>query len=147
MPTLTNAMGLDVAFRADAVIAVADRDPESGADVTCVYGLGPSFQKVRETVDGFLTRIGRRDQFAAFTRPNGTAIWISAPAVSVVTMAAQQGLYSADTKTVIIAGAFTQAVKESMDAVKATAARFKFSAGCVRKTASHFSSTRFRRCG
>ncbi len=118
MPTLTNAMGLDFAFRADAVIAVADRDAESGADITCVYGLGQSFQKVRETVDGFLTRIGLLDRFTPFTRPNGTTIWINAPAVSVVTMA-QEGLFGPGAKSVIIVGALSQAVKEPIEAVRA----------------------------
>jgi hypothetical protein len=118
VPTLTNTMGLDFVFRADAVVAVADRDTETSTDVTCVFGLGPSFQRIAETVDGFLTRIGKLDRFAKFTRPNGTPIWLNVDDVTVV-LAAQQGLYSADTKTVIIAGAFTQAVKEPMDVVKA----------------------------
>ena len=134
MPTLTNSMGLDFVFRADAVVAVADRDAETSTDITCVYGLGPSFQRTSETVDGFLTRIGRADRFAKFTRPNGTPIWLNVDDVTVFTVA-QQGLYSADTKTVIIAGAFTQAVKESMDAVKAAL------------IAARCSALKIRRCG
>jgi hypothetical protein len=118
---LTNPMGHDFAFRADVVVAVSDRDPESGAEITCVYGIGASYQKVRETVDGFLSRIGLLDKFAPFTRPNGTTIWINAPAVTVVT-AAQEGLFGAEVKTVIMSGAFTQAVREPMSTVRATLA-------------------------
>ena len=121
MPILTNIMGHDFAFRPDTVVAVSDRDPESGTDVTCVFGLGASFQKTRETVDDFLTRIGLRDKFAPFTRPNGTTIWINAPGVTVVTVA-QDGLFGADVKSVIVVGGFTQAVREPMSAVRATLA-------------------------
>jgi hypothetical protein len=121
VPTLTNTMGLDFVFRADAVVAVADRDTETSTDVTCVFGLGPTFQKTSETVEGFLTRIGLRDRFTKFTRPNGSPIWINSHDVEVV-MVAQQGLYSADTKCVILAGGFSQAVKETMDVVKAALA-------------------------
>jgi hypothetical protein len=110
-------MGHDFIFRTDTVVAVSDRDPESGANVTCVYGLGASFQKISEPLDGFLTRIGRLDKFAKFTRPNGTSIWINAPDVTVVTKA-QEGLYGPEVKSVIIAGGFTQAVKETMDVVR-----------------------------
>jgi hypothetical protein len=121
VPTLSTIRGLDLAFRADAVLAVADRDAESAAEVTCVYGLGPSFQKINETVDAFLSRIGMSDKFAKFTRPNGTAIWISAPAVNYITTA-QEGLFGAEVKTEIHAGGFRQPVKENLTQVRATVA-------------------------
>ncbi|HWE45297.1 MAG TPA: hypothetical protein VG407_04640 [Caulobacteraceae bacterium] len=118
LPTLTTIRGLDLAFRADAVVAVSERDPESGAEITCVYGLGDSFHKISEPVDGFLSRIGLLDKFAKFTRPNGASILICAPAVTVLTTA-QEGLFGPEVKTVIIAGAFSQAVKESLHQVRA----------------------------
>ncbi|HEY3811786.1 MAG TPA: hypothetical protein VGL66_01055 [Caulobacteraceae bacterium] len=119
MPSFTNSMGLDVAFRADAVVAVADRDAESGAEITCVFGLGANYQKIREPVDGFLSRIGLKDKFAKFTRPNDTSIWINAPAVTMVTTP-QPGLFGATTSAVIVAGSMSQAVKESIEEVMAS---------------------------
>ena len=121
MPVLTTTRGLDIVFRADAIIAVADRDPEGGADVTCVYGLGPNFQKIAEPVDTFLTRIGKVERFARFTRPNGSPIWFNVDTVDVA-MTAQEGLFGAEVKAVIVAGPMTQSVKETLDAVRANLA-------------------------
>jgi hypothetical protein len=115
---LTTTNGQQISFDPSAVAAVADRDVDTGAAVTCVYGLSPGIVKVSETVDGFLGRLGIAGKFVKLTRPNGSPVWINASAVSLL-RAPLPGEYPPNAKSVIKVESFTQAVTQDPAIVKA----------------------------
>lgn len=110
-------MGFDTA----AIIAIADRDPCTGAAVTCIYGLSPppwAFIKVRESVGTFLGRFGIASWFVKLTRPGRSPVWINAAAVFLLRKPLP-GEYPADAKSVVFASGLVQAVTQDPAIVKA----------------------------
>jgi hypothetical protein len=117
MPTLTTTDGSQFTFAADAVVAVADHDADTGAAVTCVYGVTAGVLKIGETVAGFIARIGETAHFAQLTRPDGSSVWISGPAVSAL-RSPLPGEYAPGVQTVVTAGSLTQGVTQGLLAAK-----------------------------
>lgn len=110
-------MGFDPA----AIIAIADRDPYTGAAVTCIYGLSPppwAFLKISESVGTFLARLGVAGWFVKLTRPDGSPVWINAAAVFLLRKPLP-GEYPADAKAVVFASGLVQAVTQDPAIVKA----------------------------
>lgn len=97
--------------------AVADKDVQTGTAGTVIYGLAPGRVRVNETVDTLFQRLRLGAAFAKLTRPDGSAVWIQGKAVQVARQPLP-GEYAAGVNSVIFAGAFTQAVRESLDQVK-----------------------------
>jgi hypothetical protein len=131
---LTTTDGQQISFDPAAVAAVADRDADTGAAVTCVYGLSPGVVKIPEPVSAFLGRLGIVGKFARLTRPDGSPVWIDAAAVSLL-RAPLPGEYPPNAKCVIRAGALTQAVTE--DPATASAA--------IQASGGHLGARQFRR--
>jgi hypothetical protein len=77
---LTNSEGTAFRFDPKAVAAVADHD-DVGDAATVVYGVIKAPQRIDETVDGFLTRIGVKAKLAKLTRIPATGLWVSPDAV------------------------------------------------------------------
>jgi hypothetical protein len=110
-------MGFDPA----AIIAIANRDPYTGAAVTCIYGLSPppwAFIKVTEPVSTFLARLGIASWFVKLTRPDRSPVWINAAAVFLLRKPLP-GEYPADAKSVVFASGLIQAVTQDPAIVKA----------------------------
>jgi hypothetical protein len=84
MANLTTADGLVFLFDPSAITMVADRDADTGALGTNIYGLQAGPLKTAGTVDTFLSGIGLLANFAPLTRPNGSPVWVNAKAVNVV---------------------------------------------------------------
>lgn len=118
MADLTTVDGFRYSFEPGAVVAVTDRAVETGAAVTCVYGLTPAPLRIAETVDGFLARIGVSAGFVRLTRADGSPIWVCAAAVSSL-RAPLPDEYADSVRAVITAGGLTQGVEEEPDAARA----------------------------
>lgn len=118
MADLTTVDGFRYSFEPGAVVAVTDRDVDTGAAATCVYGITPAPLEIAETVDGFLARIGEAAGFARLTRADGSPIWVHAAAVSSLRSPLPDE-YAGSVRAVITAGGLTQGVEEDPDAVKA----------------------------
>jgi hypothetical protein len=115
---LTTTDGQQISFDPAAIVAVADRDANTGNAVTCVYGLSPGIVKIDETVAAFLGRLGIAGKYAKLTRPDGSPVWINATAVSVL-RAPLANEYPPVVKSVLRAGSLTQAVTQGPSIVKA----------------------------
>lgn len=118
MADLTTTDGETISFDPAAIVAVADRDVNTGAAVTCLYGLSPGIVKISESVATFLGRLGIAGKFVKLTRPDRTPVWINAGAVSLL-RAPQPGEYPPDARSVVRAGSLTQAVTQDPAIVKA----------------------------
>jgi hypothetical protein len=113
--------GRRIGFDPGAIIAIADRDPYTGAAVTCVYGLSPppwAFIKVSESVGILLARLGIASWFVKLTRPDRSPVWINAAAVFLLRKPLP-GEYPADAKSVVFASGLIQAVTQDPAIVKA----------------------------
>jgi len=112
--------GKRIGFDPSAVIAIADRDPYTGAAVTCVYGLSPpwAFIKVSEPVAALLARLGIAGWFVKLTRPDRSPVWINAAAVFLLRKPLP-GEYPADAKSVLFASGLIQAVTQDPAIVEA----------------------------
>jgi len=111
MATLTTTGGATINFNPAAIDAIGDHN-DTGAAVTCVYGIPPSMLMVGETVQAFMQRLGIEKDFAQLTRPNGWLAWIRGSAVMAL-RAPVQGEYPPTAKTVVYTSSLTQAVKET----------------------------------
>ncbi len=112
MATLTTVDGIQITFESRTVSALADHDANTGAAVTCIYGVNEGVLHISESVQAFMTRVGITENFARLTRPNGSPVWINGSAVSSV-CAPLPGEYVPDVETLVFAGSLTQGVKES----------------------------------
>jgi hypothetical protein len=118
---LTTTAGQRIGFNPAAIIAIADRDPYTGAAVTCIYGLSPppwAFIKVSESVGPLLARLGIASWFVKLTRPDRSPVWINAAAVFLLRKPLP-GEYPADAKSVVFASGLIQAVTQDPAIVKA----------------------------
>lgn len=115
MADLTTTDGETISFDPAAIVAVADRDVNTGVAVTCLYGLSPGIVKIAKPVAGFLGIAGK---FVKLTRPDRSPVWINAGAVSLL-RAPQPGEYPPDARSVVRAGSLTQAVTQDPAIVKA----------------------------
>jgi hypothetical protein len=116
---LTTVDGLQFSFDPAAVSAVTDRDPDTGAADTCVYGITAGFVKIRETVNGFLGRLGIAGKFAKLTKPNGAPVWINAPAVTSVRAASTSLGDPPKANSVVSVGSLTQRLTQDLVTAKA----------------------------
>jgi hypothetical protein len=110
--------GRRIGFDPAAIIAIADRDPDTGAAVTCIYGSPWAFIRISESVGAFLARLGIASWFVKLTRPDGSPVWINAAAVFLLRKPLP-GEYRADAKSVVFAGWLRQAVTQDPASVKA----------------------------
>ena len=117
MASLTTVDDIQITFDPVAVAAVADRDPVTGAVLTCVYGIAPGVITIQETVGGFLDRLGIAGIFAELTRPDGSSVWINATAVGTL-RAPLPDEYPPAARSVIVVGSLTQAVIQDPATVK-----------------------------
>jgi hypothetical protein len=118
MADLTTVDGFHMTFDPSAVIAVADHDANTGAAVTCVYGLTAGQVHIGEAPAAFLARIGVSANFAQLTRPSGFPVWINGKAASLI-RAPLPGEYAAPVQAVIVVGSLSQGVEESVAAATA----------------------------
>jgi hypothetical protein len=117
MANLTSIGGIQFVFDPAAIVAIADRDADTGEAVTVVYGLTAGQLRVPESVQGLLNRLGLSQKFAKLTRPNNTSVWMSGQGVKV----ARQPLaheYSPPVQSVVSAGDLTQGVTENLGQVR-----------------------------
>jgi hypothetical protein len=119
MAELTTKEGLAYFFDPGALIAVADRDVDTGESVTTVYGLSNRPLRVVESVQTFLSRIAVANSFASLTRLDNTPIWVNCPAVQVI-RPALPGEYHPDANTCVSIGPLIMAVKEPLAQVRQT---------------------------
>src|SRR5271157_1270136 len=113
MATLTTVDGIKITFKPRSVKAIAKDHDLSGKQVTIVYGITDGFLIISETALEFMSRLKiDTKNFAQFTRPNGSPVWISGEAVSSI-RAPLPDEYDTDVNTVIFADSLTQAVQES----------------------------------
>ena len=117
MAELTTAEGFHFCFDPAAITAVADRDADTGEPVTTVYGLTAEALRVREGVEAFLGRIGVARRFAKLTRLDDSPVWFNCAAVQVI-RATQPNEYPAAANTLILTGALTVAVRETLSQVR-----------------------------
>jgi hypothetical protein len=117
---LVTTDGRRIGFDPAAIVAIADHDPDTGAAVTCIYGLSPpwGFIRISESVATFLARLGIVSWFVELTRPDGSPVWINAAAVLLLRKPLP-GEYRADAKSVVFAGWLRQAVTQDPTSVKA----------------------------
>jgi len=119
MAELTTKEGLRYFFDPGALIAVADRDPDTGETNTTVYGLGARPLKLTESVQAFLSRVAVVNSFASLTRLDDSPIWVNCAAVRVI-RPTLPGEYHPEANTCISIGSMTMAVKETLAQVRAT---------------------------
>jgi hypothetical protein len=119
MAELTTKEGLQYFFDPGALIAVADRDVDTGESNTTVYGLGARPLRLTESVQAFLSRIAAIGSFASLTRLDNSPIWVNCAAVEAI-RPALPGEYHPDASTCISIGSVTMAVKEPLAQVRQT---------------------------
>jgi hypothetical protein len=117
---LTTTDGRRIGFDPGAIVAIADRDPDTGAAVTCIYGLSPpsAFIRISEPVGAFLARLSIVSWFVKLTRPDGSPVWINAAAV-ILLRKPLPGEFRADARSVVLAPGLWQAVTQDPAMVKA----------------------------
>ena len=111
MATLTTIDGIQITFTVKAISAISDHDVSTGEIVTCVYGITRGYLRIAETVPAFMARLKIGSQFAKFTRPNNSPVWINASAVASI-RAPMADEYIPGVSTVIFADSLTQGVEE-----------------------------------
>jgi hypothetical protein len=119
MAELTTKEGLQFFFTPAALIAVADRDVDTGESNTTVYGLSDQPLRLTESVEAFLSRIALVNSFARITRLDNSPIWVNCAAVEVI-RPALPGEYHPDANTFVSLGSLTMAVKEPLAQVRQT---------------------------
>jgi hypothetical protein len=117
---LTTTEGQRIGFDPGAIVAIANRDPDTGVAVTCIYGLSPpaAFIRISESVGTFLARLDIASWFVKLTRPDGSSVWINAAAV-ILLREPLPGEYRADAKSVVLVPGLWQAVTQDPAIVKA----------------------------
>ena len=115
MATLTTVDGTQFAFDPDTVAAITDRDTDTGAAATCVYGITQGGLHIAESVNAFLSRLGIMAKFAKLTRPNDSPVWIHGEAVSSIRTPLPDE-HTDGINAVVTTGALTQRVKETLAA-------------------------------
>jgi len=101
--------GIQITFAPKAVSAIANHDADTGAVVTCVYGVTAAALKISEPVQAFMTRVRITKSFAQLTRRS--PVWINGPAVSSIRAPIPKE-YVAGVNTVVFTDSLTQGVKE-----------------------------------
>jgi hypothetical protein len=124
--TLRTTDGRLIAFDPSCVDAISDGDEYSNKKVTKVFGILPVSIAIDESVQVFMQRLKIEAEFAKFTRPNRSSVWIKGASVMLVRPVVP-GEYLEGTKAVIFARWLTQGVQESpteaRDALNAHGAR------------------------
>ena len=124
--TLRTTEGRLITFDPSCVDAISDGDEYSDKKVTKVFGILPVSIAIDESVQAFMKRLKIEADFAKFTRPNRSLVWIRGASVMLVRPAVP-GEYLEGTKAVIFARWLTQGVQESpteaRDALNAHGAR------------------------
>jgi hypothetical protein len=117
---LTTTDGRRIGFDPGAIVAIANRDPDTGVAVTCIYGLSPpaAFIRISESVGTFLARLDIASWFVKLTRPDGSSVWINAAAV-ILLRKPLPGEYRSGAKSVVFAPGLRQAVMQDPAIVKA----------------------------
>ena len=111
MAELTTSTGEEIAFDPAAITAVAERDADTGEVCTTVYGLSAAPLRLEEHPRALLARLQLSTHFAELTRPDGSAVWISGPAVTSLRPPSPDE-YEPNVQSVIVAGLLTQGVEE-----------------------------------
>jgi hypothetical protein len=117
MADITTADGVRFLFDPGAICAIADRDAGATAPGTVIYGLAPAALRVGESVDALLQRLNAASSFARFTRADGSPVLINGKAVAVARQPLP-GEFAPGVNSVVLAGAFTAGVRESLDEVR-----------------------------
>jgi hypothetical protein len=106
--------GDHVEVRDEGVALVAGPYPHDVGPFTHVYGSTAGAIVTYEAPQLLVNRLSTKAQFAVFTRPNGTPVWIYAPDVDEV----REPLWADQrtngiVKAIVMVGSFHQAVQES----------------------------------
>ena len=112
MANLTTVDGLQYSFNPKTIAVIADHDASTGESVTCLYGITNGTLKISESVQEFMSRVRINANFAQFTRPNGSPVWINGSSVSAV-RAPLQDEYISAVNALVFTSALTQGIKES----------------------------------
>ncbi len=112
MAELTTTNGEVIDFDPAAVTALADMDLDTGAAVTCVYGIEGGVVQTTEPVADLLQRLHLTSKVAKLTRPDASPVWIVA-VVATTLRAPLPGEYAPEVKAVIAVTGLTQGVTET----------------------------------
>ena len=118
MAELTTTSGEVIDFDPVALTAISDMDPDSGAAVTCVYGIEGGVVQTVDPVTDLLQRLHLANKVAKLTRPDASPIWIVAAAVTTL-RAPLPGEYAAEVKAVVAVTGLTQGVAETLSEAQA----------------------------
>ena len=118
MASLTTVTGLQLTFDPNSVNAVGDFTAVAGPGVTGVYGVAAHAVQIRETIDGFLSRLGIAASFVKLTEPNGGVLQVRASAVTEI-RGALPDVEIAGAKTAIFVGGQYLSIQETPGAATA----------------------------
>ena len=113
MAELTTTSGEVIDFDPAAVTAISDMDPDSGAAVTCVYGIEGGVVQTVDPVSHLLQRLHLTNKVAKLTRPDASPIWIVAAVVTTL-RAPLPNEYAPEVKAVIAVAGLMQGVTETL---------------------------------
>ncbi len=113
MAELTTTSGEVIDFDPAAVTAISDMDPDSGAAVTCVYGIEGGVVQTVDPVSDLFQRLHLTNKVAKLTRPDASPIWIVAAAVTTL-RAPLPDEYAPEVKAVIAVTGLMQGVTETL---------------------------------
>lgn len=113
MAALVTTGGLKIFFDSTNVCAISDHS-ETGAPVTCVFGINGSPIEITESVQPFLARLSAAQKFAKLTRPDGAQVWIDGSAVGSL-RAAIAGEYDGSVRSVVTVGDTAHGVCEDVN--------------------------------
>lgn len=118
MASITTVSGAQIVLDPSAISAVAETDPDSGAAVTCLYGVLPAVVKVAGKAGDLLSELGLQGKFAPLTRPDGGKIWIRGSAVTYLMPPVPDESPEA-VKTIVGTGSTPQGVTEDLPTARA----------------------------
>ncbi len=113
MAELTTTSGEVIDFDPAAVTAISDMDPDSGAAVTCVYGIEGGVVQTVDPVSDLLQRLHLTNKVAKLTRPDASPIWVVAAAVTTL-RAPLSDEYAPEVKAVIAVTGVMQGLTETL---------------------------------
>ena len=113
MADITTVKGLRVLFDPAGITALANSD-ETAQPGAVIFGIGPEPLTVSQSVNALLQGLKLSSSFARLTRLDGSPVWVNCKSISMARLPAS-GEYPAEVRSVIFAGALTQAVRESLD--------------------------------
>jgi hypothetical protein len=117
MVAITTLFGQEVDVAENGIAMVAGPYPHDVGPHTYVYGPTAGALITAEAPQLLISRLQHKAEFAVLTRPNGTPVWIHAPAVSLVREPVWTELPDPGqgiVKAVVMVGKFHQSVQEDV---------------------------------